>query len=145
MHGALLFKGWGRFVQGGYECAMHVRALLAHPHGLTLQPEPTICRCRRTETHASARPQSPDLFAPRASVVGRPADRTATRDHCKPAIDDASSGLHLEQIQRNEIIDINVSLQCTHEHAPPRYFQNISFFGVEIFHVVERTSLQKLP
>ena len=114
MHGVLPFKGWGRFVQGGYEYAMYAFALSTHPLGLTLQPTSTICRGRRTEAHASAWPQSPDLLAPRASVVGRPADRTATRGHCKPAIDDAGSGLHLEQIRRNEIIDINVSMQCMH-------------------------------
>ena len=73
---------------------------------------------RRTEAPASARPQSPDPPAPRASVTGRAADRIATCGHRKPATDDAGSGLHLEQIQNNEIIDTNVPLQCKNEPAP---------------------------
>ena len=127
MHAALPFKRWGRFVRGGYEYAMHVSALLAHPLGFTLQPTSTICRCRRTEAPASAWPQSPDLLAPRASVVGRPADRTATHGHREPAIDDAGPGLHLERIRRNEIIGTIVPLQCMNIPATHIYFQNISF------------------
>ena len=99
MYGALSFTGWGRFVRDGYSYAMHVHALLIHPHGLTLQPTSTICRSRRAEAPASARPQSPDPPAPRASVTGRAADRTATCGHAKPATDDAGPGLHLEQIK----------------------------------------------
>ena len=79
MHGALPFKGWGRFVQGGYEYAMYVFALLAHPLGLTLQPTSTICRGRRTEAHASAWPQSLDLFG--APGLGR---RPASWPHRYP-------------------------------------------------------------
>ena len=69
-YGALPFT-WGRFVRDGHGYAMLVRALLVHPLGLTLQPTSTICRGRRTEAPASARPQSPDPPAPRASVTGR--------------------------------------------------------------------------
>ena len=134
MYGALPFTGWGRFVRDGYDYAMHVRALLTHSLRLTLQPTSTICRSRRTEAPASARPQSPDPPAPRASVTGRTADRTATCGHRKPATDAAGPGLHLEQIQKNEIFDTNVPLQCMNEHAPHRHFQNISFWGNEIFH-----------
>ena len=90
MYGALPFTGWGRFVRDGYDYAMHVRALLTHSLRLTLQPTSTICRSRRTEAPASARPQSPDPPAPRASVTGRTADRTATCGHRKPATDDAA-------------------------------------------------------
>ena len=124
MYGALPFTGWGRFVWDGYGYAMHVHTLFTHPLGLTLQP--TICRSRRTEAPATARPQSPDTPAPLASVTGRAsADRNATCGHRKPATDDAGPGVQLEQIQKNEIIATNVPLQCMNEPAPHRYFQHI--------------------
>ena len=78
MYGALTFKGWGRFVRYGYGYSMHVRALLTHPLGLTLQPTLTICCDRRKEASASARPQSPDPLAPRAQIP-IPPTRTALR------------------------------------------------------------------
>ena len=53
MYGNLPLTEWGRFVRDGYGYAMHVRALLTHPLGLTLQPTSTICRSRRTEAPAS--------------------------------------------------------------------------------------------
>ena len=89
----------------------YVRALLTYSLGLTLQPTSTVCPSRRTEAPASARPQSPDPPTPRASVTDRAADRTDTCGHRKPATDDTGPGLHLEQIQKNEIVDTNVPLQ----------------------------------
>ena len=144
MHGALPFKGWGRLMRCGYEHAMHVRALLAHPHGLTLQHTPTIFRGRRTEAYASDSPQSSDLLAPRASVVGRPADRTAARGHREPAIDEAGPGYIWSKIEgMKSLTQICPCSACT--NLPHTGIFKIFHFGVEIFHVVERTSFPKLP
>ena len=42
--GCFRSRGGGRFVRGGHEYAIHVRALLTHSLGPTLQPTPTIFR-----------------------------------------------------------------------------------------------------
>ena len=84
-YGALPFTGWGRLVLDGYGYAMHVRALLTHPLGLTLQPTPTICRSLRagrlprldrshlTRRRPWPRPSAGQLTAPLPAVtVNRP-------------------------------------------------------------------------